>query len=54
MCLTETYSRDRLGKYLSDVFPIRNCFREGDALLPMLFNFALEYAIRRVKVTRMA
>ena len=24
--------------------------KQGDALLPMLFNFALEYAIRRVQV----
>jgi len=24
MCLTETYSRVRVGKYLSDMFPIRN------------------------------
>jgi len=53
MCLTETYSRVRLGKNLSDMFPIRNDLKQGDALSPLLFNFALEYAIRRVQVTRM-
>ena len=27
MCLTETYSRVRVGKDLSDMFPIRNGFK---------------------------
>ena len=49
MCLTETYSRVRVGKCLSDVFPIRNGLKQGDALSPLLFNFALEYDIRRVQ-----
>ena len=39
MCLTETYSRVRVGKNLSDMFPIRNGLKEGDALSPLLFNF---------------
>jgi hypothetical protein len=30
-------------------FPIKNCLKQGDALLPLLFNFALEYAIRKVQ-----
>ena len=50
MCLTETYGRVRVGKNLSDMYPIRNGLKEGDALLPLLFNFALEYAIWRVHV----
>ena len=37
---------------MSDVFPIRNGFKQGDALLPLLFNFALKYAIRRVQVIK--
>jgi len=52
MCLTETYSRVRVGKSLSDRFPIRNGLKQGDALSPLLFNFALEWAIRRAQVNQ--
>ena len=52
MSLTETYSRVRVGKIVSDRFPIRNGFKQGDSLSPMLFNFALEYAIKRVQVNK--
>jgi hypothetical protein len=45
----KTYSRDWVGKHLSDTFPIKNGLKQGDGLLPLLFNFALEYAIRRVQ-----
>jgi hypothetical protein len=30
-------------------FPIQNGLRQGDALSPLPFNFALEYAIRKVQ-----
>jgi hypothetical protein len=46
MCLNETCSKVRVGKYLSDTFPIQNGLKQGDALSPLLFNFALEYAIK--------
>ena len=52
MCLTETYSRVRVGKNLSEMFPIRNGLKHGDALSPLLFNFVFEYAIKRVKVNQ--
>jgi len=32
------------------MFPTRNGLKQGDALSPKLFNFALEYIIRRVQV----
>jgi len=50
MCLNETQSRVREGKHLSDMFPIKSSLKQGDALSPLFFNFALEYAIRRVQV----
>jgi len=48
MGLNETCSSVRVGKSLSVMFPIGNGLKQGDALTPLLFNFALEYAIRRV------
>jgi hypothetical protein len=52
MCLNETYSRVRVGKHLSDTFPIKNGLKQGDTLSPLLFNFALEYAIRRFQANQ--
>ena len=52
MSLTEIYSRNRVGKNVSDRSPIRNGLKQGDALTSLYFNFALEYAIRRVQVNQ--
>jgi len=52
MCLTEMYSRVQVGKNLSEIFPIRNGLKQGDALWPLLFNFALKYAIKRFQVNQ--
>ena len=37
---------------MSDLFPIRSDLKQGDALLPLIFTFALGYPIRRVLVNR--
>ncbi|KAJ4447830.1 hypothetical protein ANN_09838 [Periplaneta americana] len=52
MCLSETYSRVRIGQFLSDAFQIHCGLKQGDALSPLLFNCALEYAIRKVQDIR--
>jgi hypothetical protein len=49
MCLNKTYSEVRIDKLSSDKFPIQNGLKQGDALPPLPFNFALEYAIRKVQ-----
>jgi hypothetical protein len=47
--INETYSKVCIGKLLSDKFHIQNGLKQRDALLPLLFNFALEYSIRKVQ-----
>jgi hypothetical protein len=44
MRLNETYGKVRIGKHLSDNFPIQNSLKQQ-----LLSNFALEYAIRKVQ-----
>jgi hypothetical protein len=46
MCLNEMDDKVHICKHLSDNFPLQNSLKQGDALLLLLFNFALEYAIR--------
>jgi hypothetical protein len=48
MFLNEPFSRFQVGKYLFDMFPINNGLKKVDALKPVLFSFALLYAIWRV------
>jgi hypothetical protein len=50
--LTETCSMVQVGANFSQMFPIRNCSNQGDALSPLLLNFALVYAINRVQVNQ--
>jgi hypothetical protein len=45
MYLNETYSTVSIGKNLSN----KNGLRQGDALLPLLFNVSLEYVMNRVQ-----
>jgi hypothetical protein len=45
MCLSESLSE----VHLSGSFLIQNGLKQRDVLLPLLFNFALEYAIRKVQ-----
>jgi hypothetical protein len=38
---------------LPDDFPTQSDLKQGHALLPLLSNFALEYAIRKVQKNQM-
>jgi hypothetical protein len=37
---------------LSDIFHVRNGLKQGDALSPLLFKFALEYTIISVQINQ--
>jgi hypothetical protein len=52
MCQSETSSRVRVGRHLSEMFPIKIGLKQGDAVSQLLFNFALEYAIRRAQANQ--
>jgi Reverse transcriptase (RNA-dependent DNA polymerase). len=54
MRISETHNKVHVGKHLSDMFPIKNGLKQRDALSPFLFNFAVEYAIRKLRQTRTA
>jgi hypothetical protein len=49
MCLNDIHITVITGKYQSDKFPIQKGLKEGYDLLPLLFNFGLGCAIRRVQ-----
>jgi len=50
--LSGTHSTVRVGKNLYDMFRSRNGLKQGNALSPLLFNFALDYTVRRVEVNQ--
>jgi hypothetical protein len=52
ICLIETWSKVHIGNQLSDNVPMQNGLKQGDALAPLLFNFALEFTIRKVQETK--
>jgi hypothetical protein len=41
-----------IGKYLSDKLPTKNGLKHGDALLPVLLIFALEYATQKAQTNQ--
>jgi hypothetical protein len=45
VCVNETYSRVWVENYLSDMFLVMNGLKQGDDLLPLLFNSSLEYIL---------
>jgi hypothetical protein len=49
MCLNQTYSINCVGKHMSNTLPIQNGLKQEDILLPLLCNFALDYAIRKLQ-----
>jgi len=51
MCVIETYGRVRVGTQLSDMLRIENGLTQGDALSSLLYNVAIQYAIRRADAT---
>ena len=54
MRLTETCIRVRVGKHFSDMFPIQNGLKQGDALSPLLLDVALDYAVKWFQVNQKA
>jgi hypothetical protein len=48
-CLNKTHSQIHIDKYLSDNVRFQNGLKQGDALSPLLLNFALEYDVSKVQ-----
>jgi hypothetical protein len=54
MCSNEMYSKVHIGKRFLDTFPIQNGLQQENASLPLFFNLALEYTIRKVQENEVA
>jgi hypothetical protein len=52
MHLSDTYSRVRVGKYLSGTLPIQNGLNQEDALSPFLFQRCFRLAVKMVHVNQ--
>jgi hypothetical protein len=48
MCLKGTFSKTGKGTHFSVHFPTQNSVKQGGALSALLFNFDLDYVIRKV------
>ena len=51
ICVNGSRSRVKVGEILSDSFEVSGGLKQGDSLSPMLFNIALEKAIRAAELT---
>jgi hypothetical protein len=51
ICLNKNYRSVWVGKHL-DMFLIKNGLKQENTLSPSLFNFDLDYAIRRVQINQ--
>jgi hypothetical protein len=52
MYLKETCIKVPVAKNLRDAFRVQDGLKQGDALLPLYFNFDSEYVIRKVEKTK--
>jgi hypothetical protein len=47
------YNTVRKSIYLPDNFLMQHSLKQADALSPLVFNFAVQYAVRKVQETQM-
>ena len=52
MCLNESNSTVQVVNIYLDIFPMKNVLKQGDALSPLLFNFAAVYVFRKVQTNQ--
>ena len=52
MCLNESNSTVQVANIYLDIFPMKNVLKQGDALSPLLFNFAAVYVFRKVQANQ--